>query len=216
MATNPLAKASFRLAAAKLEQLPTDSGVEIAFAGRSNAGKSSALNVLTGIHGLARVSKTPGRTQQLVVFDLADNARLIDLPGYGYAKVPPSLRAHWGQLLSRYFAERQSLKAALVFMDIRHPLTPHDQQMLALCQLQRIPVGLILTKADKLSRGAGLKVRDQVAKELRGSASEIELLLFSALARTGVDEVRRFVGNQLFATSKSAAKTDKTQMMIES
>src|SRR5690606_11761404 len=138
--SNPFARARFRLSGEHLGHLPEDSGRELAFAGRSNAGTSSAINTLTGIGGLARTSRTPGRTQHLVVFDLDDDHRLVDLPGYGYAKVPQAMREQWGREMERYFRERQALAGLVLIMDCRHPLKDSDWQMLEACGRRGLPV----------------------------------------------------------------------------
>src|SRR5690348_5251919 len=130
----------FLTSAAALDGLPTDRGREVAFAGRSNAGKSSALNAITGVNGLARVSKTPGRTRLLNLFGVADGMRLVDLPGYGYAKVSEAERRQWGQLLEAYLGARQCLAGLVLVMDIRHPLTDHDRQLLGFAGELRLPV----------------------------------------------------------------------------
>ncbi len=150
---NPYRSAVYVINAHKLAQLPKDEGMEVAFAGRSNAGKSSAINALTEQKSLARTSKTPGRTQQIVIFDIDQKRRIADLPGYGYAKVPAKLRAHWQQVLQRYFATREALRGVVLVMDIRHPLRPFDRQMLNWCEHSGIPCHVLLTKADKLKRG---------------------------------------------------------------
>src|SRR5690348_5596497 len=136
----------FLTSAAALGGLPPDLGREVAFAGRSNAGKSSALNVITGVNGLARVSKTPGRTRLLNVFALTDAMRLVDLPGYGYAKVPEAERLKWGELLDGYLGTRQSLAGLIVVMDIRHPLTEFDRQLLGFAAPLQLPVHVLLSK----------------------------------------------------------------------
>lgn len=187
---NPLGAAQFATAAHQLRQLPPDSGAEVAFAGRSNAGKSSAINALTGNAKLARTSKTPGRTQQLVVFALDPARRLIDLPGYGYAQVPEDLRAHWRHVLDAYFRERMSLRGLVLAMDSRHPLTPFDETMLSFCAARALPCHVLLTKADKLSRSQGAATLRQVRAALpEGSSAQ----LFSAHAKTGLDEARAVV-----------------------
>jgi len=172
-------------------QFPPDEGAEVAFAGRSNAGKSSALNAITGRRDLARTSKTPGRTQLINFFGLDDGRhRLADLPGYGYAKVPGRMRAHWQELLSRYVEARASLAGLILVMDSRHPLTDFDQQMLAWTSHQQVPVHVLLTKADKLSRSEGANVLKQVRSAIEAQASA---QLFSAVAKTGVEDARREV-----------------------
>jgi GTP-binding protein len=187
---NPLHGAAFVLAAHRLDQLPPDEGAEIAFAGRSNAGKSSALNALVGHGSLARTSKTPGRTQQMVVFALPDGRRLVDLPGYGYAKVPPALRAHWKQVIDAYLRKRQSLRGLVLIADIRHALTPFDRQMLAFCVEIELPCVLLLSKADKLSRSQMLQRRREVEAEIAKQGWRAELIPVSATAGTHIGDAR--------------------------
>ena len=187
---NPLRGAAFVLAAHRPDQLPPDAGAEIAFAGRSNAGKSSALNALAGQSALARTSKTPGRTQQLVVFALPDGRRLVDLPGYGYAKVPPSLRDHWRQAIDHYLRKRQSLRGLVLIADIRHALTPFDRQMLAYCAGIELPCVVLLSKADKLSRVQARTRQREVDTEIAKEHWRAQTIAFSAPAGTGLDEAR--------------------------
>jgi GTP-binding protein len=182
---NPFRQASYVLAAHHLRQLPDDTGIEVAIAGRSNAGKSSALNRVTGQNSLARTSKTPGRTQQIVIFDVGEQRRIADLPGYGYAKVPQELREHWREIMQEYFETRQSLRGVVLVMDIRHPLKPFDAQMLAWCAASEIPCHLLLTKADKLKRGPALSTLAQVKRQLPEGASA---QVFSAKSGDGLDE----------------------------
>lgn len=182
--------AEFVVAAQRLGQLPPDRGFEVAFAGRSNAGKSSALNAITGRRALARVSRTPGRTQQLVVFRLDDDRRLVDLPGYGYARVPAALLDAWRQELERYFRERASLRGLVLIMDIRHPLREFDRQMLAFCAARDLPVHVLLTKADKLPRGRRARALSGVRRELEQGPGTAGVQLFSATARLGLEEAR--------------------------
>lgn len=194
--SNPLARASYRLAAHTPAQLPPDSGFEVAFAGRSNAGKSSALNVLCNQNALARVSKTPGRTQQLVFFQVEphEDRHLVDLPGYGYAKVPKDLQAHWQRFIAGYFAQRQALRGLVVVMDIRHPLKDYDRQMLGYAVNRGLPAHALLTKADKLGRGAAGNVLQAVRKELKAEYGDgVSVQTFSALHKTGVDEARAVI-----------------------
>ena len=172
----------------EFDQLPPDTGNEVAFAGRSNAGKSSALNTLTGQRQLARVSKTPGRTQLINFFEVEPERCLVDLPGYGYAQVPETVRRHWQKLLEQYLRERVALRGLMLLMDIRHPLTPLDRQLLDWRAARGLPVHILLTKADKLSRGAGLAVRQQVEKTLRADYPQTSIQLFSALTRLGMEE----------------------------
>ncbi|MBS1225671.1 MAG: YihA family ribosome biosis GTP-binding protein [Proteobacteria bacterium] len=171
-----------------LAQLPPDTGREVAFAGRSNAGKSSALNVLTGQRQLARVSKTPGRTQLLNFFQVEPERYLVDLPGYGYAQVPDAIRRHWRLLLERYLRERLALRGLMLLMDIRHPLTPLDRQLLDGCAHRQLPAHILLTKADKLGRGAAQTALQQVQKALKRDYPLTSAQLFSAPTALGVDE----------------------------
>ena len=171
-----------------LAQLPPDTGREVAFAGRSNAGKSSALNVLTGQRQLARVSKTPGRTQLLNFFQVEPERYLVDLPGYGYAQVPDAIRRHWRLLLERYLRERLALRGLMLLMDIRHPLTPLDRQLLDGCAHRQLPAHILLTKADKLGRGAARTALQQVQKTLQTDYPRTSAQLFSAPTALGVDE----------------------------
>ena len=179
----------FVTSANRVAQLPPDTGAEVSVSGRSNAGKSSAINAITGRKGLARTSKAPGATRLINFFELEPGRRLVDLPGYGYAKVSGSMREHWGALLEAYFAKRQTLKGSIVVMDVRHPLTQHDEGMLELSLGRKIPVHILLTKADKLGRGAGAKtlagVRRDVAK-LPGVTAQ----LFSAHSGEGLVAAR--------------------------
>lgn len=192
-----LNRATFVMSAPTHRTLPADAGAEVAFAGRSNAGKSSALNALTGHSGLARVSKTPGRTQHLVVFELDASTRLIDLPGYGYAKVPPALKAAWGEAMRDYFAERQALRGLVICMDVRHPLTDFDLMMLDFCDDRNLDCHILLTKADKLSRGAAGNTLQAVRKALREAESRATVQVFSAQKGDGLDEARSWVLSRL-------------------
>lgn len=181
-------------------QAPPDLGREIAFAGRSNAGKSSAINLITGQRALARVSKTPGRTQEINFFELAPQRRLVDLPGYGYAKVSAKMKRHLEQILEIYLRTRVSLQGLLLVMDIRHPLMPTDMQLLDWCHALPKPAHILLTKADKLSGGkAGLtllQVRKTLAEKYSaGQASDVStpgvtVQLFSSLKAVGAQEAR--------------------------
>ncbi|MDQ3206824.1 MAG: ribosome biogenesis GTP-binding protein YihA/YsxC [Pseudomonadota bacterium] len=198
--SNPLARSKYLLAAHTPQQLPPDGGYEVAFAGRSNAGKSSALNAICQQNALARVSKTPGRTQQLVFFDIppTTDRYLVDLPGYGYAKVPKDLQAHWQGFLDRYFRERQALRGLVVVMDIRHPLKEYDRQMLSYAVARGLPAHAILTKADKLSRGAQFNAMLAVRKEMTAEYRDaVSLQLFSGESKQGVDEARAVIGGWL-------------------
>lgn len=199
--SNTLQGAQFVLAAHRVSQLPADHGAEVAFAGRSNAGKSSALNALTGHKGLARTSKTPGRTQQMVAFALpatvADEPwRLIDLPGYGYAKVPEELRAHWKQEIDAYLHRRQSLRGVVLIADIRHPLKEFDRMMLDFCFATGLPCHLLLTKADKLSRNQAAQALAAMRKSFPDGL-HATAQVFSSPAGTGVEEARERVAELL-------------------
>jgi len=177
----------FLTSAHQIRQLPPDTGAEVAVAGRSNAGKSSAINAIVQRKGLAKTSKTPGATRLINFFELDAGRRLVDLPGYGFAAVPGAMREHWGTLIEGYFRRRQSLRGAIVVMDVRHPLTEHDRTMLELAVAQSVPVHIVLTKADKLGRGAGMKIRADVQK---AAGPDVTVQLFSALNGDGVAEAR--------------------------
>lgn len=189
MLKNPYSQAHFLKSAAKVDQLPGDIGYEVAFAGRSNAGKSSALNCLTGIRQLARTSKTPGRTQLINLFNLDEERRLVDLPGYGYAKVAVSIKQDWQKHLAHYLEVRQCLRGLVLLMDIRHPLKDLDQMMVDWAIERELPVHILLTKADKLSRG---EVKNTIQK-VRAFYQLLEGLItvqsFSVLKKEGVDEL---------------------------
>jgi len=180
--------AKFILSANAPEQFLPDNGREVAVAGRSNAGKSSAINVIVNRRQFARTSKTPGRTQLVNFFELRDGMRLVDLPGYGFAKVSNARRAHWGELLTCYFEQRKCLSGLILVVDVRRTLTDFDRQMLAFADSVDVPVHILLTKADKLKRGQASSALLQVQKELNDQAS---VQLFSALKRQGVDEARQ-------------------------
>lgn len=181
-------KASFLISATRLEQCPPDKGREIAFVGRSNAGKSSAINCLTRAN-LARTSKTPGRTQLINFFALNENLRLVDLPGYGYAKVSMTLKQHWQKHLDEYLGKRKSLVGVILLMDIRHPFTPFDTMMLDWAKASHIPLHILLTKADKLAYGASRTTLLKTQQELNKTWGEnTSIQLFSATKRTGLDE----------------------------
>ncbi|MGR7923112.1 YihA family ribosome biogenesis GTP-binding protein [Zobellella denitrificans] len=202
--------ARFITSAPNINQMPADTGVEIAFAGRSNAGKSSALNTITQQKSLARTSKTPGRTQLINVFELSEGKRLIDLPGYGYAKVPEEMKLKWQAALSEYLQKRDSLKGLVVLMDIRHPLKDIDQQLLQWASDCELPVLALLTKCDKLKSGARkaevLKVREAVAI----FGGDIRVEAFSSLKGTGLDQARAILSEWLLQGEVAAEPvTDK-------
>ncbi len=183
---NPYRSARYVISAYQLKQLPEDEGFEVAFAGRSNAGKSSAINTLTDQKSLARTSKTPGRTQQIIIFDIDEDRRIADLPGYGYAKVPDKLKAHWRHVLQQYFQRRNSLRGVVLVMDIRHPMRPFDEQMLAWCEASDVPCHVLLTKADKLKRGPAQATLHAVRKNLPPVATA---QVYSAKSRDGLKEL---------------------------
>jgi GTP-binding protein len=185
-----LGRAEFTVAAHALKQLPPDLGVEVACAGRSNAGKSSALNAISGRRDLARVSKTPGRTQLLNFFSLGEERRLVDLPGYGFARVAPEVQARWRKSLEAYLSTRASLKGLIVTMDIRRGVTTLDDTLLRWLEPRELPVAVLLTKADKLSRSAGIQQERELQKAL-GPA--IRLTRFSALTGDGVLEAQSWI-----------------------
>lgn len=187
---NPFRLATFLTSANHLDQLPPDEGLEVAFAGRSNAGKSSALNTLTDHRSLARTSKTPGRTQLINFFVLDEQRRLVDLPGYGYAKVPEAVKRHWQQVLADYLRVRRCLRGLVLLMDIRHPLKDFDRQMLDWCASQQMQVHILLTKADKLKRGPAGNTLQQVRKDLKADYPLVTVQLFSSLDKQGIDEAR--------------------------
>ncbi|OOG22957.1 YihA family ribosome biogenesis GTP-binding protein [Thioalkalivibrio denitrificans] len=196
---NPLYRqARFLTSAARIKGLPPDEGREVAFAGRSNAGKSSAINVLCDQRSLARTSKTPGRTQMINFFSLDGQRRLVDLPGYGYARVPVAMRDAWRRLMSRYLSERQSLVGLVVVMDIRHPLTGQDREMLGWAAARGLPVHVLLTKADKLRRGPAMDTARQVAAALGEAGIEATVQPFSALRREGVEDAHGVLDDWLF------------------
>jgi GTP-binding protein len=185
-------KAKYTQSAPSIRECPPEDGVEVAFAGRSNAGKSSAINTLTNNHKLARVSKTPGRTQLINFFELSDTQRLVDLPGYGYAKVSREQKELWQRHLSEYLRERRCLHGLILLMDIRHPLQEFDTTMLNWAKSSNMPVHILLTKADKLSRGqagsALLDVKNQIKKA--GLSELVSVQTFSSLKNTGLDDLK--------------------------
>ena len=194
-------KAAFLQSASAIENAPTDFGSEVAFAGRSNSGKSSAINTLTHQGKLARTSRTPGRTQLINFFSLSDHQRLVDLPGYGFAKVPLAVKKKWNQQLERYLQYRESLRGLVMLMDIRHPLTEPDRQMLGWAVTASMPVHILLTKADKLKRGPAQSTLLSVREELSTQSELISVQLFSSLKRQGVNTLGRQLNNWLTDSS---------------
>jgi GTP-binding protein len=185
--------AVFEISVAKPQDLPPATGPEIAFAGRSNAGKSSAINTLAGHTRLAFVSKTPGRTQLINLFRLPNGAALVDLPGYGYADVPIAVRKQWQGLLEHYLTRRQALAGLVMIMDARRPLTELDRQMINWFGPTGKPIHCLLTKADKLTRQEQTKILKTVQAEIEGAGSPITASLFSSLKKTGMEDVETVV-----------------------
>lgn len=188
-----LRQAKFLTSAAQLKQLPLDQGVEVAFVGRSNAGKSTALNCITDQKSLARTSKTPGRTQLINLFELDEHCRLVDLPGYGYAKVNTAIKARWQETLAQYLQQRQCLKGLILLMDCRHPLKPDDEILLEWMEGTGVEIHILLTKADKLSRNQANNVKFSVEKIVKSYNMPITVQLFSGLKKTGVDEAQAHI-----------------------
>jgi GTP-binding protein len=184
-------QAKFMLSAPKLSGAPEDQGKEVAFAGRSNAGKSSALNTLTRQNSLARISKTPGRTQLLNFFEIDAQRKFVDLPGYGYAKVPLAVKKQWHKMMETYLHKRKALCGIVLVMDVRHPLTDFDMQMIEWCKHTELPLHILLTKADKLNYGAAKNILLKVQKELSELNLPVSLQLFSSLKKTGIDDVHQ-------------------------
>lgn len=184
-------QAHFLTSAAKFSQCPPDEGYEVAFAGRSNAGKSSAINVICDHRGLAKTSKTPGRTQLLNFFALDEERRLVDLPGYGYARVSVSIKKDWQGNLATYLEKRQCLKGLILMMDARHPLKDFDVQMLEWAAHIDLPVHVLLTKADKLKKGPASASYQKVKAALKDMEGEFSVQLFSSLKKTGVAEAHQ-------------------------
>lgn len=190
----------FLTSSPSLKQCPDDAGCEVAFAGRSNAGKSSAINTLTGIRGLARTSKTPGRTQLINFFQLDGQKRLVDLPGYGYAKVPRAMKKQWDLHLAEYLQQRRCLAGLILLMDIRHPLQDYDQQMLNWAKTAGLPVHVLLTKADKLKRGATQASLMSVANKLTAldpAADLFSVQIFSSLKKIGIEDLKETLDHWL-------------------
>ncbi|MFP2241072.1 ribosome biogenesis GTP-binding protein YihA/YsxC [Pseudescherichia vulneris] len=181
----------FILSAPDIRHLPSDTGIEVAFAGRSNAGKSSALNTLTNQKGLARTSKTPGRTQLINLFEVVEGKRVVDLPGYGYAEVPEEMKLKWQRALGEYLEKRLCLKGLVVLMDIRHPLKDLDKQMIEWAVDSNIEILVLLTKADKLASGARKAQLNTVREAVQAFNGDIQVEAFSSLKKIGVDKLRQ-------------------------
>ncbi|MEH0832934.1 ribosome biogenesis GTP-binding protein YihA/YsxC [Pectobacterium cacticida] len=200
----------FIISAPDIHHLATDSGIEVAFAGRSNAGKSSALNTLTNQKNLARTSKTPGRTQLINLFEVAENVRLVDLPGYGYAEVPEQMKIKWQRALGEYLQKRKSLKGLVVLMDIRHPLKDLDQQMIQWAVDVELPVLVLLTKADKLASGARKTQLNKVREAILPFMGDIQVEAFSSLKKLGVDKLQQKLDNW-FSTLEYAGEEQEAE-----
>lgn len=209
---NPYKNAQFLQSAAKLTQCPTTIHAEVAFAGRSNAGKSSAINTLTGNKKLARTSKTPGRTQLINYFSIDENRALVDLPGYGYAKVPQKMKKEWDRNLSEYLQQRDCLRGLVLLMDIRHPLQEFDTMMLNWAVEGEMPVHILLTKCDKLKKGPANSTLLAVRKHLQEANVDdlVSVQLFSALKRQGVDELVKVLDELLIVEEESDSDVEST------
>jgi GTP-binding protein len=195
-------KAAYLTSAAKLSQCPPDDGWEVAFAGRSNAGKSSAINSLTGNSKLAKTSRTPGRTQLINFFELSARQRLVDLPGYGYAKVPLAIKREWTKQLENYLQQRRCLRGLILLMDVRHPLQAFDRQMLDWALAAAMPVHILLTKADKLKKGPATSTLLKLRAELEPHRSLVSAQLFSALTHSGHEQLLAVLDHWLTAVDK--------------
>jgi len=199
-------QAKFINSSPHLKDTPPDQGLEVAFAGRSNAGKSSAINTLTRQNALARISKTPGRTQMLNFFAIDERQRFVDLPGYGYARVPLEVKKKWHELMETYLTSRKSLCAIVLVMDVRHPLTEFDWQMVEWCEHTGLPLHVLLTKADKLNYGAAKNILLQVQKELKSASFPMTIQLFSSLKKTGIDELHAALDRLFDAGNQSQSE----------
>jgi len=199
----------FNTSASKLSQCPEDIGAEVAFAGRSNAGKSSAINTLTNAK-LARTSKTPGRTQLINFFDTnVEGVRIVDLPGYGYAKVPIAMKEHWQKHLDDYLQNRECLRGVVLMVDIRHPLKEFDQMMIQWCSEAGMPLHILLTKADKLNRGAAQNALLKMKQLLDVKNNPlVTIQTFSALKTTGVDQLREHLNRWLLEDDEAQQEAE--------
>ena len=203
--SHPYRQAQYTISATQLSELPVDEGIEVAFAGRSNAGKSSAINTITDQKSLARISKTPGRTQMINFFSIDDSHSLVDLPGYGYAKVPEKIKIRWQQTLGKYLETRQALRGLVLMMDIRHPLKEFDLQMIKWANNAKLSVHILLTKSDKLKRGAANSSLLLVMNELQKKELLASVQLFSSLNHEGKQEAIEQL-NQWFYPDEIASR----------
>jgi GTP-binding protein len=200
-------RASFLTAVTRTAQAPDDSGREVVFAGRSNSGKSSAINALCHQKALARTSRTPGRTQQIIFFALDGERRLVDLPGYGYAKVSEAIKLEWQRHMAEFLERRRSLAGLVIVMDIRHPLTDYDRQMLQWGLARGLPVLLLLAKADKLKRGAARSTQLAVERTLTASTrDQVRVMPFSTLERIGIEPVQALLEEWLGSSGHGTAR----------
>jgi GTP-binding protein len=205
LSSNVFPLTTFLKSVAQLEQLPADQGSEVAFIGRSNSGKSTAINSITGKKNLAKTSKTPGRTQLLNFFQINEHLRLVDLPGYGFANVPNDKKADWEKTIASYLTIRKSLKGLVITMDVRHPLKDRDHAMLKWASHYQIPVYILLTKADKLTRSQAANTLKQTTQQLSMLDKTYEIQLFSATKSIGLASARCKILNWLY--SKSTLRT---------
>lgn len=206
-------QAKFINSAPRLQDAPKDQGLEVAFAGRSNAGKSSAINALTRQNRLARISKTPGRTQMLNFFEFAEGKKFVDLPGYGYARVPLAVKEKWHKMMEEYLSKRKALCGIVLVMDVRHPLTEFDRQMIDWCEHNALPLHIILTKADKLAYGAAKSTLLKVQKELAQVNFPLSLQLFSSLNKTGIDEIHQVLDQWFNPEPNPEAEADEAEQL---
>jgi len=206
-------EAVYTQSAPSIRECPPEGGLEVAFAGRSNAGKSSAINTLTGITGLARTSKTPGRTQLINFFSISEKQHLVDLPGYGYAKVPKSMKEAWQRNLTEYLQKRESLVGLVLMMDIRRPMQDFDTMMLNSAIDLEMPVHILLTKADKLKKGPANSTLIKLKQHLEESQVDdlVTVQLFSSLKKTGLGELKTRLGRWL-TLPKEEIETDADEM----
>jgi GTP-binding protein len=196
-------KAQFAISAETLAQCPADIGYEVAFAGRSNAGKSSAINCLTDNKKLARTSKTPGRTQLINFFALDESRRLVDLPGYGFAKVAESMKLKWQQHLNEYLQKRDCLAGLVLLMDMRHPLQDFDTMVIEWAVASEMPLHILLTKSDKLKANAARNEFFKIRKQVEAYSPAISVQLFSSLKKTGLNELENVLNSWFAATAES-------------
>lgn len=197
MSTNPYRQTEFQLSAHDISHFPADSGREVAFVGKSNVGKSSVINAVTNQTGLARTSKTPGRTQQINFFTVEEQVRLVDLPGYGFAKVPVAIRKQWDIVINDYFNYRNSLVGLILIIDIRRELSAEDNKMMTWCQARNLKIHLLLNKSDKLPFGQQKQALSRFERELGGQQASLQL--FSATTKAGLDQVLEILNGWLYS-----------------